>query len=157
MIVRKLRLQRGWSQDQLAELTGLSVRSIQRFERGEVPGLESRKALAAVFEVDLETFSGGNAMSAKETHISDREKETLEHVRDIKAFYSQLVMYLVVIPGLFLINAITGSGYWWAVWPALGWGIGLCVQGITVFEAFSLFGPKWEQRQVAKRLKQQRD
>ncbi|WP_428831123.1 helix-turn-helix domain-containing protein, partial [Campylobacter coli] len=30
MIVRKLRLQRGWSQDQLATMTGLSVRTIQR-------------------------------------------------------------------------------------------------------------------------------
>jgi transcriptional regulator with XRE-family HTH domain len=33
MIVRKLRLQRGWTQEHLAELTGLSVRSIQRLER----------------------------------------------------------------------------------------------------------------------------
>lgn len=32
MIVRKLRLQRGWSQEQLATLTGLSVRTIQRIE-----------------------------------------------------------------------------------------------------------------------------
>ncbi|MCP3290272.1 helix-turn-helix domain-containing protein, partial [Aeromonas hydrophila] len=28
MIVRKLRLQRGWSQEQLAAFTGLSVRTI---------------------------------------------------------------------------------------------------------------------------------
>jgi len=151
VIVRKLRLQRGWSQDQLAELTGLSVRSIQRFERGEMPGLESRKALAAVYEVDFETFSGGDAMHGNNAHISQRETDALEHVRDIKAFYSQLATYLVVIPGLFLINALTGSGYWWAAWPALGWGIGLCLQALTVFEVFSLFGPQWEQRRVAKR------
>lgn len=44
MIVRKLRLQRGWSQDQLATLTGLSVRTIQRIEQGQQPGLESLKA-----------------------------------------------------------------------------------------------------------------
>lgn len=35
MIIRKLRLQRGWSQEQLAELTGLSTRTIQRIERGQ--------------------------------------------------------------------------------------------------------------------------
>ena len=34
MIVRKLRLQRGWSQEQLAEMSGLSTRTIQRIERG---------------------------------------------------------------------------------------------------------------------------
>ncbi|WP_309247253.1 helix-turn-helix transcriptional regulator [Shewanella sp. VB17] len=34
MIVRKLRLQRGWSQEHLSQLSGLSVRTIQRIERG---------------------------------------------------------------------------------------------------------------------------
>ena len=33
MLIPKLRLQRGWSQEQLAELRGLSVRTIQRTVR----------------------------------------------------------------------------------------------------------------------------
>ncbi len=44
MIVRKLRLQRAWSQEQLAQLSGLSVRTIQRIERGQACGLESSKS-----------------------------------------------------------------------------------------------------------------
>jgi transcriptional regulator with XRE-family HTH domain len=36
--------------EQLAAFTGLSVRTIQRIEQGQRPGLESLKALAAVFE-----------------------------------------------------------------------------------------------------------
>ena len=56
VIVRKLRLQQGWSQDQLATLSGLSVRTIQRLERGGSASLESAKALASVFEVDVSTF-----------------------------------------------------------------------------------------------------
>ena len=55
MNVRKLRLQRHWSQDQLAQLSGLSIRTIQRIERGQTPGLESLKSLAAVFDVPVET------------------------------------------------------------------------------------------------------
>ncbi len=35
MLVQKLRLQRGWSQEQLATVSGLSVRTIQRIERGQ--------------------------------------------------------------------------------------------------------------------------
>jgi transcriptional regulator with XRE-family HTH domain len=35
MLVQKLRLQRGWSQQQLAELSGLNVRTIQRIEKGK--------------------------------------------------------------------------------------------------------------------------
>lgn len=52
MLVRKLRLQRGWSQEQLAEFAGLSVRAIQRAERGFPQSLEPRKAFAAVFGAD---------------------------------------------------------------------------------------------------------
>ena len=45
MNVRKLRLQRNWSQEQLAQVSGLSIRTIQRIERGQTPGLESVKSL----------------------------------------------------------------------------------------------------------------
>ncbi len=48
MLIQKLRLQRGWSQEQLAELSGLSVRTIQRLERGQPASVESLKALGAV-------------------------------------------------------------------------------------------------------------
>lgn len=33
--------------------------------------------------------------------------------------------YLVVMIALVAIWALTGAGYFWPVWPALGWGIGL--------------------------------
>ncbi len=56
MIVRKLRLKKGWSQEQLAQISGLNVRTIQRIERGHSASLESKKSLAAVFEVQLSTF-----------------------------------------------------------------------------------------------------
>lgn len=48
-----MRLGRGWSQEQLAEASGLSVRTIQRIENGQVPGLASAAALARVFDVDV--------------------------------------------------------------------------------------------------------
>lgn len=35
-MVKKLRLQRGWSQDHLSQLSGLSVRTIQRIEKGQI-------------------------------------------------------------------------------------------------------------------------
>lgn len=64
MIVRKLRLQRGWSQEQLAEMMDVSIRTVQRIERGHKPGLETSKSLAAVFGVDIATFNfGDNTMN----------------------------------------------------------------------------------------------
>ena len=56
MLVQKLRLQRGWSQQQLAELSGLNVRTIQRIEKGQEPSVESLKSLAAVFNVLFSTL-----------------------------------------------------------------------------------------------------
>lgn len=53
MIVRRLREKRNWSQEQLATISGLSTRTIQRIESGNKASLESLKALASVFEIDI--------------------------------------------------------------------------------------------------------
>mgnify|MGYP006079056171 CR=1 FL=1 len=49
--VRKLRSQRAWSQDHLASVSDLSLRTIQRIENDGSCSLESKKALAAVFNI----------------------------------------------------------------------------------------------------------
>ncbi len=53
MIIKKLRLDRGWSQEDLAETSGVSVRTIQRIENGGRASLETLKCLAAVFETPV--------------------------------------------------------------------------------------------------------
>lgn len=53
MIVKKLRAERKWSQEQLAELSGLSIRTIQRVESGHSASPETLKSLASVFEVEI--------------------------------------------------------------------------------------------------------
>lgn len=52
-MIKQLRLSRGWSQEQLAQFSGLSVRTIQRVERGHNAGLESLKCIAAAFDIDV--------------------------------------------------------------------------------------------------------
>jgi len=49
--LRALRLDKGWSQEQLAAISGLSERTIQRAERGESPSLDTVGALAASFDL----------------------------------------------------------------------------------------------------------
>lgn len=53
MIVKKLRIKHRWSQEQLAELCGLNVRTIQRVESGNKASIETLKCLASVFDVDI--------------------------------------------------------------------------------------------------------
>ena len=151
MIVRKFRLQRGWSQDQLAQISGLSVRTIQRIERGQTPGVEAMKSLAAAFDVNIDDLQQDTAMNTTEKMTSD-ELKAIEYVRDIKGFYSHAITYLLVVSGLFVLNLLSTPGYIWAFWPAFGWGIGLLVHGTSVFEIFSFFNEEWEQKQIEKRL-----
>ncbi|RUO38593.1 hypothetical protein CWE13_02810 [Aliidiomarina shirensis] len=68
--LRELRLARQWSQEQLAILSGLNLRTIQRLESGAKISNESLRALASVLEVPAEsllvndTFSGLPAIKA---------------------------------------------------------------------------------------------
>lgn len=52
-LVKRLRQERHWSQEQLSEMCGLNLRTIQRLEKNGNASLESVRALAAVFEVDV--------------------------------------------------------------------------------------------------------
>ena len=152
MLVRKLRLEKGWSQETLAEVSGLSVRTIQRLERGGNASLESLCALAAVFEMDVANLSKETSMNSR-TEVSEPEREALEYVRDIKGFYSHLIVYLIAVPMFVAAGFYWPSDQPWYIWPILGWGVGVAAHGLAVFEVFFLFGPNWEKRQVEKRLR----
>lgn len=195
MLVHTLRLQRGWSQEQLADLSGLSVRTIQRIERGGGASVESLKALAAVFEVDFHQLR-------QEVDVSDAPRSTLAsavvgprpaasdppvatssadlpvaapsandprtaalpadealilaQVRRIRGFYGHLARYAVIVAGLAIVGAIRhawhGSTFWWVLWVAGGWGLGLIAHGLRAFELLPFLGADWERRQVEKRL-----
>lgn len=151
MLIQKLRLQRGWSQEQLAEVSGLSVRTVQRLERGQPGSLESMKALAAVFEIDLNRLKEP-AMDALQSDIRPDEALALAHVRKVKGFYVHLTQYLIVIPILAGINLVGYSQYLWFVWPALGWGLGVLAHGASVFGYVPFLDGGWERRQVEKHL-----
>jgi len=51
--IRSERERRAWSQAHLAEVAGLSLRTVQRIERSGAASFETAKALAAVFEMDV--------------------------------------------------------------------------------------------------------
>lgn len=68
MILKPLRLSRHLSQEQLAQMSGLNVRTIQRIESGQKASLESLKCLAAALDVDVETLT-------RETFMIDKHSE----------------------------------------------------------------------------------
>lgn len=152
MIVQQYRLERGWSQEQLAEISGLNVRTIQRIESGQPARLETYKALGAAFDVDF-TLLQENAVS----EIA-RDPERIDialafaRVRKIRGFYGHAMSYVLVNSGLVLLNLLATPHEFWAIFPIIGWGIGLLSHGLRAFDLVPWFGAEWERREVEKRL-----
>src|SRR5215475_1474803 len=124
LLIQKLRLQRGWSQEQLAELSGLSVRTIQRLERGQTASVESLKSLGAVFETDFSNLREPAMDQTMRHGVSAEEALALARVRGIKSFYVHCAQYGVTVAVLAVANLLLYPRYLWVVWVALVWGIG---------------------------------
>jgi transcriptional regulator with XRE-family HTH domain len=152
MLVQKLRLQRGWSQQQLAELSGLNVRTIQRIEKGQEPSVESLKSLAAVFNVDFSTLKEQGMENVINESQSAEEILAFNQVRKLKGFYIHLAQYVLSISLLSFINLFYGNRQLWVHWVIIGWGFGVLFHWLQVSDRFSFFGSKWEKDQVEKRL-----
>lgn len=57
-IVQRLRIKLGWTQEKLAEVSGVSPRTVQRVESGQIVGFESLRMIAAALDVDLDEIRG---------------------------------------------------------------------------------------------------
>jgi hypothetical protein len=57
--------------------------------------------------------------------LPDRRRKAARREAAWKDYSEHLRTYLMVMALLVTIWALTGMGYFWPVWPALGWGIGI--------------------------------
>ena len=55
-MIKTYRLKKAWSQEQLSEFSGVSVRTMQGLEKGGQGALETLKAIAATLEIDIQTL-----------------------------------------------------------------------------------------------------
>ena len=84
-------------------------------------------------------------------YYSDEENDyykAQKRVEDIKGFYGNLMSYLVIIPGLGILNYVTSPGYYWFLFPALGWGLGVVIHGFNVFNFMPFLGRDWEEKKI---------
>lgn len=58
-----------------------------------------------------------------------RERRDHTHGLGHAAFEGHVRTYLAVMALLVVIWALTGMGYFWPIWPMLGWGIGVFSDG----------------------------
>lgn len=70
-----------------------------------------------------------------------------ERIEAIKGFYTNVLAYCIVIPFLAFLNYNT-TAFPWAIFPAIGWGIGLFGQGLLAFGYSSLWNKNWEEQKI---------
>ena len=153
MSIQKMRLKRGWSQQQLADASGLSARTVQRIESGHPGSVESLKSIAAVFEVDFSTLTKEATMTIESANsLSINERIAFKRARRIRDCYLHLLMYFAVNIICIAINLLTTPGLLWFIGLTLFWGIGVAFHTMTVFVFDKYFNGQWELAQVEKIL-----
>lgn len=79
--IRAFREARQWSQEQLAEISRLNVRTIQRVEKGESASFDTRRALASAFDFeDIDALNKPFHIPSAEQLKAAKEKFDREHV-----------------------------------------------------------------------------
>jgi transcriptional regulator with XRE-family HTH domain len=156
MSIQKMRLQRGWSQQQLADASGLSARTVQRIESGHAGSVESMKSIAAVFEVDFSSLTKEEVMADQVSNPQFRqERIAFRKAQRMRGYYLHLMLYLATNAGCIAINLFTSPGKLWFVGLALFWGIGLMAHTLRIFVFDRYFDGEWERRYVEKQLNRQ--
>jgi transcriptional regulator with XRE-family HTH domain len=154
MNIQQARIDKGWSQEELAIHSGLSVRTIQRIENGKRASLESLKCLAAVFETNVSNLVQEKSMTSTQTpsqhFVEQAEKDAISYVQNLKAFHMNWITFIIVMPFLYMLNIKLSPDFLWVVIAGIGWGFGIALHALVISGLFLTFGGAWEQRQFQK-------
>ncbi|WP_154022094.1 helix-turn-helix domain-containing protein [Klebsiella oxytoca] len=148
--VKALRLKKAWSQEQLTEIASLSVRTVQRTEKGQKPGLETLSALASAFDVSVSELSeeAGDAVNALDERISDARAQVAREM----LFWRILATALLTCTAMMVINyLLTPESYWSLVVTAIGGSL-VMFRGFRVFVIHDRLN-SWQQRRLHKLLR----
>jgi len=79
-----------------------------------------------------------------------------KRVKKVKSFYSNLFAWAVMSVFFVILNLYTMGpmgGHFWAIYPILGWGLGIAFQAYEVFG----FGKDWEDKMILEEMQKQRE
>ena len=94
-----------------------------------------------------------------ESNYQDQERydRAKKKVEEIKGFYGNLTAYIVVNIGLLTINLLTSPDQLWFYWPMIGWGIGVAIHGMKVYDYLPFLGKDWEERKMKEFMDQENE
>ena len=85
--------------------------------------------------------------------MNDEQRQwAIRRIKGKREFWGHLAVYLVVNAGLIVIWAMTSGGYFWPVWPILGWGIGVAAHAASVYAGPSEISEAQIDRELQGRL-----
>jgi len=97
---------------------------------------------------DVMIFTASKKTNIMETSNQQGKYERAQaKVTEIKEFYSHLVTYLIFVCFFLVLNFYTG-GFFWAIFPIAGWGIGILSHASNTFGWNPFFSKDWEQRKI---------
>ena len=83
--IKELRLKKGMTQQQLADDCGITLRTIQRIENGEVkPSLHSLNTISRVLEADLSSFVQQSSSKPYEFNVNFKITDMNQFLTDLK-------------------------------------------------------------------------
>lgn len=78
-------------------------------------------------------------------------KAAKKRVKKVRGFFSHLTTWLVFSAFFIFLNMTTGGHSFWAIWPIMGWGLGVVFHAIGVFGAPGM-GKNWEERMIEREM-----
>ena len=127
--IKRWREERLWSQEHLADLAGLGLRTVQRIENGDSASRDSVMALAAAFNVDAAALTINEKTEAAE----QRERKAKKGVAALRlGFLINLACWvfgMIVFAG---ISYSDGNSQFEMLAPAIWWTVGIAGFGLTV-------------------------
>ncbi|TLU67141.1 helix-turn-helix transcriptional regulator [Thalassotalea litorea] len=133
--ISELRRQRGWSQEKLATISGLSERTIQRVEKEGRFSLSTKAALANAFGVEvneLESSVEAESIQSSQASKSSKCSESISYSYDWGGAFGLLILGLC-IPAIILLTGTHGK------WELASFGL---VIGLTLTMAVMNHGIK---------------
>jgi 2TM domain-containing protein len=95
-------------------------------------------------------------MSSLAPDDRERYERARRRVRELRAFYVHLTVFVAVNILLHVINFATAPGAYWAFWPLLGWGIGLLAHALATYRWMPFAGKEWEERKIRELMDKER-
>ena len=75
-----------------------------------------------------------------------------KRVEELRGFYGNLTAYIIVMPVLVWLNYIT-TDFPWVIFPAVGWGLGVILNGMCAYGYNPILGKNWEERKIRQFMK----